>query len=183
MSETKLTAKQEAFCREYIIDWNGAQAAIRSGYSVNTARQIAAENLTKPYIQTYIKDIQKDIAKIAGVSALRNQLELSKIAYSNVGNLRKSWKELTNFEDLTEIQKATIAEITVTTKRFGDDEECAITLENVKFKLHDKLKAIEMLNRMNGWNAPEKKEVNVKAKFSDWTEEQLEAEYERLTNK
>ncbi len=32
----KLTNKQEMFCREYLIDLNGTQAAIRAGYSVKT---------------------------------------------------------------------------------------------------------------------------------------------------
>ena len=49
-----LTEKQKRFCDEYLIDLNGTQAAIRAGYSEKTARMIAAENLTKPYIRKYI---------------------------------------------------------------------------------------------------------------------------------
>src|SRR5262245_41863153 len=44
----KLTPKQEAFVREYLVDLNGAAAARRAGYSKNSAKQIASENLTKP---------------------------------------------------------------------------------------------------------------------------------------
>ena len=51
----KLTAKQEAFVREYLIDLNATQAAIRAGYSEATARQIGQENLTKPVIQEAIQ--------------------------------------------------------------------------------------------------------------------------------
>jgi len=51
----KMTAKQQRFCDEYLIDLNATQAAIRAGYSKNTARQIANENLTKPYIKEYIE--------------------------------------------------------------------------------------------------------------------------------
>ena len=50
-----MTAKQQRFCDEYLIDLNATQAAIRAGYSKNTARQIANENLTKPYIKEYIE--------------------------------------------------------------------------------------------------------------------------------
>ena len=39
MSKNKLTTKQEMFCREYIIDFNATQAAIRAGYSKKTADQ------------------------------------------------------------------------------------------------------------------------------------------------
>jgi phage terminase small subunit len=50
----KLTVKQQRFCDEYLIDLNATQAAIRAGYSEKTARQTAAENLSKPYIREYI---------------------------------------------------------------------------------------------------------------------------------
>lgn len=49
-----LTAKQQRFCDEYLIDLNGTQAAIRAGYSQNSAGQIADENLKKPEIAEYI---------------------------------------------------------------------------------------------------------------------------------
>ncbi len=53
----KLTEKQIRFCQEYIIDLNGTQAAIRAGYSEDTAASIASENLTKPNIQEYIQEL------------------------------------------------------------------------------------------------------------------------------
>jgi phage terminase small subunit len=56
----KLTAKQEAFCREYLIDLNATQAAIRAGYSENTARQVGSENLSKPYISEFISSLKVD---------------------------------------------------------------------------------------------------------------------------
>lgn len=51
----KLTAKQQRFCDEYLIDLNATQAAIRAGYSQRTAKQIGQENLTKPDIKEYIE--------------------------------------------------------------------------------------------------------------------------------
>lgn len=63
----KLTAKQKIFCDEYIISLNATQAAIKAGYSKKTARKIAAENLTKPVIQSYISERmeQKESSLIA----------------------------------------------------------------------------------------------------------------------
>lgn len=49
-----LTAKQQRFCDEYLIDLNATQAAIRAGYSEKNARNIASENLAKPNIKKYI---------------------------------------------------------------------------------------------------------------------------------
>ena len=55
MIVAKLTAKQQRFCDEYLIDLNATQAAIRAGYSEKNARNIASENLAKPNIKKYIE--------------------------------------------------------------------------------------------------------------------------------
>lgn len=59
----ELNAKQKAFCEEYMLDYNGTQAANRAGYSEKTARQMAAENLTKPAIKKYIFELEKKRAE------------------------------------------------------------------------------------------------------------------------
>ncbi len=76
---SKLTDKQERFCEEYVIDWNATRAAIAAGYSENTAKEIGCENLTKPNIKEHIEEIQKDLAKLAGISALSNIKHLTDI--------------------------------------------------------------------------------------------------------
>lgn len=58
----KLTPRQELFISEYLIDGNGARAARSAGYSEKTARQIATENLSKPYIQVVIAEKQQETA-------------------------------------------------------------------------------------------------------------------------
>ena len=39
----KLTPKQARFCEEYLVDLNATQAAIRAGYSVESAGSIGSE--------------------------------------------------------------------------------------------------------------------------------------------
>lgn len=51
----KLTAKQQTFVNEYIVDLNATQAAIRAGYSEDTAYSIGHENLSKPEIAEAIQ--------------------------------------------------------------------------------------------------------------------------------
>lgn len=55
MSDKQLTAKQQRFVQEYLIDLNATQAAIRAGYSEKTAYSIGEENLKKPDIAEVIK--------------------------------------------------------------------------------------------------------------------------------
>ena len=62
-----LTDRQERFCKEYIIDCNATQAAIRAGYSPRTAYRTGADNLRKPQISARIAEMmaQKDAELIA----------------------------------------------------------------------------------------------------------------------
>ena len=53
----KLSPKQEAFCLEYLKDLNATQAAIRAGYSEDSARQIGSETLSKPAIEARLKQL------------------------------------------------------------------------------------------------------------------------------
>ncbi|MFC1510149.1 terminase small subunit [Candidatus Omnitrophota bacterium] len=55
----KLSLKQQRFVDFY--EGNGYDAAVSAGYSKKTARAIASENLTKPYI---LEAIKKRILKV-----------------------------------------------------------------------------------------------------------------------
>lgn len=54
-----LTAKQQRFCDEYLIDLNGTQAAIRAGYAVNSANEQAARLLANDSVKEYIAERQQ----------------------------------------------------------------------------------------------------------------------------
>lgn len=53
-----LTDKQEMFCREYLVDLNATQAAIRAGYSDKTARSQANRMLTNVDIEKRIQELK-----------------------------------------------------------------------------------------------------------------------------
>ena len=58
-----LTRKQFRWIDEYLIDLNGAAAAVRAGYSPKSARSIAHENLTKPDILAVLQNRQAAMAE------------------------------------------------------------------------------------------------------------------------
>ena len=62
ISMANLTPKQQRFVEEYLIDLNATQAAIRSGYSEKTAKEIGSENLTKPNIAKAIEEAQESLS-------------------------------------------------------------------------------------------------------------------------
>lgn len=95
MAERKLTAKQQRFCDEYLIDLNATQAAIRAGYSKKTAYSIGQENLKKPEINAHIEKrmSEKEEALIAKqdevlqylTSVMRGESKSSVLARDDMG--------------------------------------------------------------------------------------------------
>ena len=64
-----LTARQQRFVDEYLLDLNATQAAVRAGYSARTAGAIGYENLTKPQIGSAICEAQAERARRTRVTA------------------------------------------------------------------------------------------------------------------
>jgi hypothetical protein len=50
-----LTDKQKAFCEQYIVDMNAAEAAVRTGYSAHTAKQQGHRLLNTPVCRAEIE--------------------------------------------------------------------------------------------------------------------------------
>lgn len=78
--EERLTDKQAKFCREYILDLNATQAAIRAGYSGKTARSTGSENLTKPDVIAFLDALRSDLMSATGITKEAIALELIAIA-------------------------------------------------------------------------------------------------------
>lgn len=86
--EESLTVKEQRFIEEYVKDFNGAKAAERAGYSKNSAKQIAYENLTKPYLKS---EIQKLLTELSLGKEATKKL-ITDIATANASNYFKKVK-------------------------------------------------------------------------------------------
>ena len=153
-----LKPEHRVFAYQYVIDWN-ATRSYKVAYpnaKTSTAEVNGSKLLRNTKVADYIEEIQKDLGKLAGVSALRNVLELKKIAFTNISDFKDGWMTEKDFEKLDEDTKAALSEIQYTEKTTEYGVE-----RIVKFKLHDKLKAIEAINKMAGFNAPEKSQLEV----------------------
>ena len=78
----KLTAKQQRFVDEYLIDLNATQAAIRAGYSEKTAFSIGTENLRKPLIQKAIQQRKQAREQRTEITQDRVIQELAAIGFA-----------------------------------------------------------------------------------------------------
>lgn len=76
--------KYDAFISEYRIDRNGAQAAIRAGYSARSARQTARDLLTVPYIRDGIAALDREDFKKNRRSVDATLEEIDVISHSDI---------------------------------------------------------------------------------------------------
>lgn len=121
----RLTPKQKAFADEYLKCGNATEAAKRAGYSKQSARQMGAENLSKPSISEYIQERQKQIdnERIASITEIQQ-------FYSSV--LRGEVKDQFGLEASLDTRMAAGRELM---KRFekaesNKNDSCGITIIN-----------------------------------------------------
>lgn len=140
----KLTPKQQRFVEEYLVDLNATQAAIRAGYSESTATVIASQNLTKLNIQQAIQEAMSERSKRTEITADMVVAELARVGFSNIGHYLKfnaSGVTLNDSSLMTDDALRCVSEVTESVSKDGG---------SVKFKLHDKVSALEKLGRHLG---------------------------------
>ena len=148
-----MTKKQKRFVEEYLIDLNATQAAIRAGYSPDTAQQIGSENLSKLVIQKEIAKAMAERSKRTGVNQDRVVLELAKIAFVKMTDIvdeHGKIKDNASEDDLACIESIKYKE---------SESETGSSVER-EVKISPKLKALELLGKHLGmWN--DKLDVNI----------------------
>ena len=72
-------AKRERFCREYLIDLNGAAAAVRAGYAEKSAAQQACRLLRNDNIQRRIAELAQEVKSRSSADAAEVMEYLTKI--------------------------------------------------------------------------------------------------------
>lgn len=140
----KLTPKQRRFIDEYLIDLNATQAAIRAGYSEKTAYSIGVQLLKKLEIQAEIQKRRNRLQNKLEITQERVLQELAAIAFANGADYAKVVNsgllptvEMIPTEELPPEKLPAIAGIKA--NQYG-----------VEVKLHDKVKALELLGKYLG---------------------------------
>lgn len=136
----KLTAKQQRFCDEYLIDLNATQAAIRAGYSVKTANEQGSQLLAKLSIQEVIGREMAERSKRTGINQDRVVIELAKLAFVNIADV-VDLEDATVRTSATEEDLACIQSVKIKPSEFGTERE---------IKLYDKKASLELLGKHLG---------------------------------
>lgn len=185
MKTAKLTAKQRRFCDEYLVDLNASQAAIRAGYSPDTANRMGAENLTKPVIKARIQQQMDERAKRTEVTADRVLLELARIAFCNVTDIarlvtksvkQQVWNEQTGTWEEKEVMQQ-LVELKDTDTLPVDIRAAIASIKNTKYgvavEVVDKVKALELIGKHLGMFTDNLKIQQVNNPFEGLTTEEL----------
>jgi phage terminase small subunit len=79
-----LTPKQQAFVAEYLIDLNATQAAIRAGYSAETANEQGSRLLANVSVKAAVESAMEERASRTQITADRVLTELAKLGFSDI---------------------------------------------------------------------------------------------------
>lgn len=140
----KLTKKQERFVEEYLVDLNATQAAIRAGYSPDSAGTIAGENMKKPQIRARVDAAMAELSRRTGVNQERVIRELARVAFLNPTDVI-DFNSAKLLDTVTDDDTAAIASIKV--KTIPGAEGTGVERE---IRVADKLKALELLGKHFG---------------------------------
>lgn len=139
--EKNLTDKQRLFVAEYLKDLNATRAAIRAGYSKRTAYSQGQRLLKNVEVAAAVDAALEDRIERTKMEADEVLLELAKLARSNMREYVE-WDaarvRLKPSAGLTDDAAAAVAEISQTETEHGG---------TIKFKLHDKKGALELLGK------------------------------------
>jgi phage terminase small subunit len=155
---TKLTAKQQRFVEAYLANPNGARAAIAAGYSRNTARVIASENLRKPAIVAALAKARKRRQAREEYSIKQVRKELADIGFCALTDIFGEGKQVLDPSEWPGRLKGVVHyEKRERIKHTRDGQtERIVTL--IKVQMPKKLEALEMLGESLGMFPPRRRQ-------------------------
>ncbi len=144
---TRLTDKQKRFVAEYLVDLNATAAARRAGYSEKTACEQAARLLANVKVQAAVqeaKQARQERTEITQDMVLR---ETAKLAFFDIRKMfGKNGKPL----DISELDADTAAALVgLDVQDIADNDGDYVGFVK-KYKMADKLKALELLGKHLG---------------------------------
>lgn len=143
--DTELSPIQLRFVDEYLVDLNATQAAIRAGYGEAGAHVQAHRLLSNVKVEAAIAQKRAELSKKTELTQERVLLELKRIAFSNMKDLAKWSDDIgVQFNDLGEMPddvSAAISEISSDATHLKG----GMILVKRRVKLHDKMKALDMI--------------------------------------
>jgi len=152
----ELTLRQQLFCDEYLVDFNGKQAVIRAGYSENGAEQTAVRLLSYNNVKNEIARKMRGLAERINISQDDVAQEMALIAYVDFSEFYDVDEETgeVKVKPLKHLRAGCSRAIkkikTTTIKRESASGAILETETKTELELYDKNKALENLGRHLG---------------------------------
>lgn len=144
-SKDRLTPKQEMFCKEYLVDLNAAQAAIRAGYSKKTAYNNAYGILTKVAVQKRIQVLMNRRAERAELNSDFVLHRLMDECQADIGDIFTPEGALKSIHDWPEIFRIGLVQgLDVDQLK---DKDGTVYGSVAKIKFDNRIKRLELLGR------------------------------------
>lgn len=161
-----LTAKQERFVAEYLIDLNATQAAIRSGYSARTADQQGSRLLANVKVAAAIAEAQAKRSDRTQITQDRVLKELAKIGFSDLRKMLTPGGNLVDPQEWDDETAGAISSMEIVTRPGGVNEDGEREVEHVaKIRAWDKLAALEKIGKHLGMFSGDAPNVTVNLPF------------------
>lgn len=159
-----LTAKQKAFVQEYLVDLNATAAARRAGYSKKTADRIGPELLGKTCVSQAIREAMQKRNQRTEITQDRVIRETAKLAFFDVRKMFDKEGKPLDISKLDDDTAAALVGIDVQDvyEDSGDGKEFVGYIK--KYKMADKLKALELLGKHTGAWTPKEEGPNDEAR-------------------
>ncbi len=119
-----MTARQLAFCREYLVDYVGVKAAIRAGYSRKSAAQQSSRLLTNAKVQAELARLAARVKKKAELSAVALLESVTAVAFGDIRELFEKRGGRSVLKDVADLSPG--AQALVASWKTGDDAEVKI---------------------------------------------------------
>jgi phage terminase small subunit len=147
-----LTPKQDQFVKEYLVDLNATQAAIRAGYSAKTANEQGSRLLANAKVSAAIAEARAEVSEKTGVKIERVLQEMARLGFSDLRRVFTPGGNLISPEDWDDDTAAAISSVKVVTRPTGETaEDGSRIVEHVhEIKLWDKNSALDKLGKHLG---------------------------------
>lgn len=146
----KLTDRQELFVREYLVDLNATQAAIRAGYAPASACQRGWSLRRHPDVAAQIDAALDNRARLLGITAERVLCELALLGFANIKDYFEANEDGTASLDPARLTREQAAAVTEVQVEEPGPVAAARRGRKIKIKLADKSRNLELIGRHLG---------------------------------
>lgn len=151
LEDEELSEKERLFCLYYVKYFNGTQAALKSGYTKESAHVQASRLLRRERVSSYIRELKGELVENVFVEAMDVLKEYIKIAFADITNYVTFGQREVEFEsedgtpitrmmNFVDLQDHEVVDGSIITEvKQGRD--------GVSIKLADKMKALDKLSQ------------------------------------